>query len=211
MHDTRMPAPRPSAAPGRSAEQAGAATRSGAAGVFAHSAAGPVGGAASGPRIRAMQLADIGAVHAVEASAYAFPWSRGNFVDSLAAAYPAWVIEGPDGELLGYLVAMRGVEEMHLLNVTVAPRARGRGHARALIEGLLGRCRADGVPQLWLEVRAGNARAQAIYTRLGFVTTGRRRGYYPASFGRREDALVMSLALAKTGPAGEEGGGDALG
>ena len=49
---------------------------------------------------------------------------------------------------------------------------------------------------LWLEVRAGNERAQAINRRYGFASVGVRKGYYPAPQSRREDALVMSLDIA---------------
>ena len=94
------------------------------------------------------------------------------------------------------MVAMSGADEMHLLNITVAPRQQGRGHARCMLDALVGHCAARRASTLWLEVRAGNARAQAIYRRYGFVDVGVRKGYYPAPQNRREDALVMSLDVA---------------
>jgi ribosomal-protein-alanine N-acetyltransferase len=48
---------------------------------------------------------------------------------------------------------------------------------------------------LWLEVRASNTRARALYRRRGFAEVGVRKAYYPAPV-RREDAVVMSLAMA---------------
>ena len=66
-----------------------------------------------------VQLLD--AVMAIEVRAYPFPWSRGNFVDSIAAGYLTRCLVSPEGELLGYLVAMAGFREWHLLNVTVSP------------------------------------------------------------------------------------------
>jgi len=57
----------------------------------------------------------LDAVMAVEVAAYPFPWTRGNFVDSLAAGHAAFTLWAPDGGLLGYFVAMAGVDEMHLL------------------------------------------------------------------------------------------------
>ena len=71
-------------------------------------------------RLRPMTLSDLDAVAAIEAQAYAFPWSRGNFVDSLAAGYWCTLLEA-DGEALGYTIAQPGVDELHLLNVTVRP------------------------------------------------------------------------------------------
>ena len=143
-----------------------------------------------------MTTADIDAVWALETRAYPFPWTRGNFVDSLAAGYTAQLIRAAgDGRLLGYLVAMAGADEMHLLNITVAPEVRRRGLARRMIEGLVERCRDAGAGRLWLEVRESNAGARAAYLRLGFVEMGTRPGYYPAARGRRESAVVMSLAI----------------
>lgn len=144
-----------------------------------------------------MTTAHLDAVMAIEVAAYAFPWSRGNFVDSLASGYAASVLYDGEGHVLGYFVAMAGVEEMHLLNITVAPQAQRRGHALFLLDALVALSRERGARQLWLEVRESNARARAIYLRRGFVHVGRRRGYYPAPQGQREDAAVMSLAIVE--------------
>jgi ribosomal-protein-alanine N-acetyltransferase len=142
-----------------------------------------------------MTAAQLDAVLAVEAASYAFPWSRGNFVDSLASGYAAQVLYDADGAILGYFVAMAGVDEMHLLNLTVTPARQHRGHARFMLEALIGLCRARHALQLWLEVRESNARARTIYLQRGFVHVGVRKGYYPAARGQREDAIVMSLQL----------------
>ena len=148
---------------------------------------------------RAMNVADLDAVLAVEASAYSLPWSRGNFIDSLAAGYVARVIYGERGEMLGYFIAMPGVDEMHLLNLTVAPTFQRQGHARFLLDELVAVCRERHAVQLWLEVRQSNERARALYLRYGFQSIGTRRGYYPASRtthpSGREDAAVMSLQV----------------
>ena len=153
-----------------------------------------------------MTTAHLDAAMAIEAAAYAFPWTRGNFIDSLAAGYPACVLLGAQRQLLGYFVAMPGVDEMHLLNITVAPAEQGRGHARCMIGALIALCREHAARELWLEVRGSNERARAMYLRLGFTEVGVRKGYYPAPFGQREDAVVMSLKIS----AAAQGAGDAL-
>jgi len=142
-----------------------------------------------------MHAAHLDAVMDIEVGAYAFPWSRGNFVDSLAAGYDARVLYGDAGEILGYFVAMAGVDEMHLLNITVARGAWHQGHAQFMLGALAGLCRQRHARQLWLEVRESNDRARAIYRRHGFAEVGKRKGYYPAAQGRREDAVVMSLPI----------------
>jgi ribosomal-protein-alanine N-acetyltransferase len=100
-----------------------------------------------------------------------------------------------DGHLLGYFVAMQGVDEVHLLNITVAPEYQGQGWSRLLLEALGIWARGVAAQWLWLEVRVGNARAIQVYEAHGYRRVGLRKGYYPAGQGQREDAIVMSLAL----------------
>ena len=147
-------------------------------------------------RLFEMTVDQLNAVLAIETAAYEFPWTQGNFIDSLAAGYPARVLVDAQGTPLGYFVAMQGVEELHLLNLTVAPSCQGQGHGRFMLDRLVELCRARGATRLWLEVRSGNAGARGLYLRYGFRHVGQRRRYYPAAAGQREDAVVMSLDLA---------------
>ena len=148
-------------------------------------------------RLVRMTHRHLDAVTLIEEAAYAFPWSRGNFVDSIVAGYPSRVLLDASDTMLGYFIAMAGVDEMHLLNITVAPAVQGRGHARYMLAALVGLCAEQAARELWLEVRLSNSRARAIYQRLGFIEVGIRKGYYPAGFARREDAAVMTLKLTK--------------
>jgi ribosomal-protein-alanine N-acetyltransferase len=147
------------------------------------------------PRLMPMTVAELPAVASIEAAAYDFPWTRGNFIDSLAAGYLARVLRDADERVVGYFIAMKGVDEMHLLNLTVAPAEQGRGHARLMLDELAAACAQMHARQLWLEVRESNTRARTLYTRYGFRHIGVRRGYYPALHGRREDAAVMALEI----------------
>jgi ribosomal-protein-alanine N-acetyltransferase len=147
-----------------------------------------------------MTVQDLDAVLAIEASAYPFPWTRGNFIDSIAAGYWTELHFDAAGLLVAYAVAMAALDEMHLLNLTVAPSHEGHGHARALLDALEAHCRDIGIATLWLEVRPSNERARRLYERRGFREVGLRRGYYPAPQGQREDAIVMSRPVS--------GGGD---
>jgi ribosomal-protein-alanine N-acetyltransferase len=146
--------------------------------------------------LRPMTVAALDGVLELEQAVYPFPWTRGNFVDSLVAGYFACTLNHVDGDLVGYCIAMSGVGEMHLLNITIAPAARRRGHARRLLAELVRHCRAREATRLWLEVRESNDDAREVYRRLGFAQAGRRKGYYPAPEGRREDAIVMSMDVA---------------
>jgi ribosomal-protein-alanine N-acetyltransferase len=147
--------------------------------------------------LQPMPVQGLAAVLAVEEAAYEFPWTRGNFIDSMVAGHWAQVLVGPSTQLLGYLVAMHGVDEMHLLNLTVAPEHQHCGHARYMLDALVDHCEAQHAARLWLEVRESNRRGRAIYERYGFRTLGWRSGYYPAPRKQREDAVVMSLRVPK--------------
>ncbi len=130
----------------------------------------------------------------VEHQAYSHPWSRANFMDTLHSGYQAQLLTAND-HVLGYFVAMKGVDEVHLLNLTVAPAFQRQGWARVLLDALAVWSRGQGAQCLWLEVRAGNTRALQIYETHGYVRMGVRKAYYPAAGGQREDAVVMRLAL----------------
>ena len=146
--------------------------------------------------LQPLTLAMLGELLAIERGAYEFPWTRGNFIDSIAAGYLAQALIGDsDGAMRAYLIAMPGVDEMHLLNLTVAPAWQRRGIATELLDELVRRCRERAARQLWLEVRGGNGAARALYARYGFSYIGLRKAYYPAAGGQREDALVMGLKI----------------
>ena len=145
-------------------------------------------------RIEPLLEARLDEVLAIERQVYAHPWTHGNFIDSLRAGYQAQLLGAP-GVVLGYFVAMKGVDEVHLLNLTVAPARQGEGWGRMMLEALALWARGQGAQWLWLEVRVSNTRAQRIYERHGYRRVGERKSYYPAGPGAREDAVVMSLQL----------------
>ena len=145
-------------------------------------------------RFEAMTESHLESVMAIEQASYTHPWTRRNFIDSLASGYIARLLVDETG-VLGYFVAMPGVDEMHLLNITVAPDERHQGMGRLMLDELCRASRAQGAQWLWLEVRQSNQHALLLYERYGFRRVGERRGYYPLSVGRRETAVVMSLAL----------------
>lgn len=154
---------------------------------------------ADAPRLEPLSPGDLDAVLAIEQGAYSHPWTRGNFSDALASGYWAqglWLGQ----TLTGYCIAMRGVDETHLLNIAVRPDCQGRGWGRYLLDVLRVWSLAQGAQWLWLEVRESNLRAQQLYRAFGFARVGLRKGYYPSGREQRENAVVMSLAL-KAAPA----------
>jgi [ribosomal protein S18]-alanine N-acetyltransferase len=144
-----------------------------------------------------MASADLDEVEALERTAYEFPWTRGNFQDAIDHAYPSFCLRRASGELAGYCILMRVVDELHLLNLCVAPADRQSGAALVLMREMQALAAHEGLASILLEVRPSNLRAIDIYARFGFRSIGRRKHYYPAREGR-EDAIVMRLELAST-------------
>jgi ribosomal-protein-alanine N-acetyltransferase len=136
----------------------------------------------------------LDAVAALEHRAYPHPWQRRHFADCLGAGYQAQMLMVGD-VMLGYFVAMKGVDEVHLLNLVVAPEHQRQGWAQVLLDALALWARGQGAQWLWLEARASNTRAVHVYKAHGYRLVGTRRQYYPAANGQREDAVVMSLKL----------------
>ncbi|MBX9872973.1 MAG: ribosomal protein S18-alanine N-acetyltransferase [Burkholderiaceae bacterium] len=145
-------------------------------------------------RLEPLEAMRLEQVLQVEQRAYPHPWTRGNFRDALKSGYHARVLLAGE-ELLGYYVAMQGVDEVHLLNITVSPDYQRQGWGRVMLDALAIWARGLGAQWLWLEVRVSNTRAIAIYEAHGYRRVGLRKNYYPAGQGQREDAVVMSLRL----------------
>lgn len=145
-------------------------------------------------RFEAMTESHLDAVTALEQQAHPHPWQKRHFADCLASAYETQLLMAGD-TLLGYFVAMKGVDEVHLLNLAVAPAYQRQGWARLMLDALALWSGGQGAQWLWLEARHSNTRAIHIYQAHGFRSVGVRRQYYPVASGSREDAVVMSLPL----------------
>ena len=146
-------------------------------------------------RFAPMLPSDVDEVHALECSVFPHPWSRTNFTDSLASGYDAWTVRDADGALAGYYLLMYAVDEAHLLDVAVAGPRQRQGLGHYLLDRIGARAKEQGMESILLEVRPSNERALAVYHRYGYREIGRRKGYYPAHAGLREDAIVMRIAL----------------
>ncbi len=140
---------------------------------------------------RPMLASDVEDVIRIERAAYPYPWTIGNFKDSLDSGYSSWIAE-INGIPAGYWIMMLAAGEGHVLNCCVAPDWQGRGFGRQLVEHLIDTARSHRTECLFLEVRPSNTAAVFLYQRLGFETIALRRNYYPADQGA-EDALVMRM------------------
>ena len=141
-----------------------------------------------------MREDDLASVAAIVATLQAFPWSQGNFADSLNSGYSVWVLR-IDGVVQGFSVLMLVLDEAHLLNIGLAEAWHGQGLGARLLRQVVSSAQSHGATKLFLEVRPSNEKAVALYRHFAFDEIARRKGYYPAQ-GGREDALIFVKELA---------------
>ena len=142
--------------------------------------------------IRPARVADLDAVAAIERVVFADPWSRRSFADLLAARHVAFLVAEREGRVIGYaLVLLAGVES-ELANLAVDREEQGTGVGRRLLDTACRAARERSAVDMWLEVRASNIPALALYEGARFAQVGRRARYYVKPV---EDAIVMRLDL----------------
>lgn len=148
--------------------------------------------------IEPMSRAHLPEVLAIERAVFSDPWSLPSFEHevkgapvSLCRVARLW----PEGGVVGYFVAWRVEDELHLGNIAVAPAHQGQGIGQKLLDELIATAGEAGGRVVTLEVRESNIAAQRLYLRNGFKPVALRRRYYPDN---HEDAIVMMRNLETT-------------
>ena len=141
--------------------------------------------------IRRMRLEDVPAVHAIDVLSFSLPWPERSFRFELTEnpTSRGWVTE-VDGRVAAMLVLWFIVDEAHIATIAVHPDFRRQGLGEQILIHALRAVQDEGARRVFLEVRAGNFAAQALYKKYGFEIAGVRRGYYRDN---NEDALLMNL------------------
>ncbi len=145
------------------------------------------------PEIRQMLVTDLDEVTVIEKEVFLFPWTRGNFGDSISSGYHCYVLE-LGGHIFGYGVMTIGLDEAHLLTLSVTAGWQQEGWGEKLLQHFICLAKEHHARSVFLEVRKSNFGAARLYERIGFTRIATRSGYYPA-MGGREDAIVMELTL----------------
>ncbi|HJP57851.1 MAG TPA: ribosomal protein S18-alanine N-acetyltransferase [Gemmatimonadales bacterium] len=139
-------------------------------------------------RIRPARPADVAALAALEQRCFSDPWSEASFRESVEGGWSFGLVAETDDGVAGYLIAREAAGTGEILNLAVAPEARRGGIAWRLLQAGLATLATRRVEEVFLEVRASNLAAQALYRRAGFRPVGQRAAYYRSP---REDALVL--------------------
>jgi len=141
--------------------------------------------------IRRMTLEDVPAVHEIDSLSFSLPWPERSFRFELIENPVSrnWVAEF-NGRIAAMLVLWLIVDEAHIATIATHPDFRRQGIGEQLMIAALISARNEGAARAFLEVRAGNAAALALYEKYGFVVAGLRPRYYKDN---NEDAILMDL------------------
>ncbi|WP_114192633.1 ribosomal protein S18-alanine N-acetyltransferase [Edaphovirga cremea] len=143
--------------------------------------------------ISSLTPADLARAFQIEKASHAFPWTEKTFDSNQGERYLNLKLT-VDGVVAGFAITQVVLDEATLFNIAIDPQFQRQGLGRMLLEALIEQLEEKEVVTLWLEVRASNHRAIALYESLGFNEVSIRRNYYPAAQGR-EDAIIMALPL----------------
>ena len=144
--------------------------------------------------ISSLSQSDLPAAFQIEKRAHAFPWSEHTFASNQGERYLNYQLT-VEGRKAAFAITQVVLDEATLFNIAVDPDFQRRGIGKALLEHLIDELEKRGVLTLWLEVRASNVAAIALYESLGFNEATIRRNYYPTADGR-EDAIIMALPIS---------------
>ena len=141
--------------------------------------------------IRRMTLEDVPIVHEIDTLSFSLPWPVRSFHFELTEnpVSRSWVAEF-GGRITAMLVLWLIIDEAHIATLATHPDFRRQGIGEQLMIAALLSARAEGAARAFLEVRAGNAAALALYGKYGFMVAGERPGYYKDN---NEDAILMNL------------------
>jgi ribosomal-protein-alanine acetyltransferase len=145
--------------------------------------------------LRTAVAADLDAIMALERASFRTDaWSEAMMAAEVVSPHGRYVVDDEAGRLVAYggVRAVQGADDADIQTIAVATQARGRGRGRALLRELLLTARARGAQEVFLDVRADNPTAHALYASEGFIEIGRRSRYYQPD---DVDAVVMKLDL----------------
>ena len=143
--------------------------------------------------LRAATGEDLAAIMALERASFPTDaWSEAMMREELASPHGWYVVDEEAGRLLGYagLRAVKSAKDADVQTIAIAEAARGRGRGRTLLRALLDEAARRSVAEVFLEVRADNPVAQALYASEGFLEIGRKARYYQPD---DVDAVVMKI------------------
>jgi len=136
---------------------------------------------------------DLSAIGLIENEVHAYPWTQGNFLDSIKSNHTCLMMKLNE-EIIGYTVMMFVLDECHLLNISIKKSMQKKGYGSHLLDEVIRRANLAHAKTIYLEVRVSNQTAIHLYDKHGFNEMSIRKDYYRAREGR-EDAVLMGLVI----------------
>ncbi len=136
---------------------------------------------------------DLSDIELIENEVHAYPWTRGNFLDSIKASHTCLMMKLNE-EIIGYAVIMFVLDECNLLNICIKKSMQKKGYGSSLLREIIRRAGLSHSKTIYLEVRLSNHTAIYFYDKHGFNEMSIRKNYYRAK-GGREDAVLMGLVI----------------
>ena len=143
-------------------------------------------------KISLLDINDLEEAYEIEVLTNPSPWSIDNFKSSFEVGHHGLVCK-EDNKMLGFLIFSPIKPEAHLLSIVVIETQQYKGIGSLLLKSMISQCKAMGINQVFLEVRASNEKAIGFYQKYGFKKDAIRENYYSGDI--PEDALLMSLGL----------------
>lgn len=145
-------------------------------------------------KLRQMTAADLPAVMAIEQATFPLDaWSEGMMRGELADMPRTrhYVVAVVEDEIVAYAGLAAAADQADVQTIAVLEKHQGTGIGSAMLTELLAEAQRRGAREIFLEVRADNPRAQAVYRHFGFEDIGTRRRYYDDG----TDAIMMRRKL----------------
>lgn len=139
-------------------------------------------------KIRKMSVEDLDQIMEIEQVSFPSPWSRHLYASELVNDFAYYLVLLVEDQVVGYAGMWLIIDEAHVTNIAIAPAFRGHRLGEYLLQAMIKVAIDYEAIGITLEVRPSNYAARRLYTRLGFVAVGLRRGYYTDT---DEDAIIM--------------------
>lgn len=141
--------------------------------------------------VRAIQVEDLDAIHAIEQENFRNPWSYES-IKYMVKKYPTnYVIVDDHNLVIGFVLLLLADDECQILNFAIKQSLHGQGFGSKLLHYMLATLPSH-INAVYLEVRQSNISAQKLYEKFGFKYVGIRKNYY--NFGNvKEDAKLYKL------------------
>jgi len=138
----------------------------------------------------------IDAIYEIELESFTAPWPKDAFPELMESPTTHFITAiNEKSKIVGFAAMYIVSDEAQILNIAVTPAARNQGAGAKLLSSMIKTAAEENVSEIYLEVRASNAKAQSLYKSHGFTALAVRKNYYQSP---AEDAILMRRKDSQT-------------